>query len=144
MSLTAALLLGASPDLSTSPLVAPDHEYEWVVLENEGQTWLHWDRNSIERREFAEGEFPVLLIRMQTVPKPYPSGRVDTLIAVDCARNQTATIEASQQISKEAYEPGEYHWNHDKLEFGEFAEQDANRKETQEMMIAVCGKDWSL
>jgi len=122
----------------------PDHEHEWVVLENDSKLWLHWDRNSIERREFAEGEFPVVLIRMQSVPERYPSGRVDTLIAVDCARSLTTTVEASQQISKEAYEPGEFHWQHDKLEFGEFAERDAKRKETQEMMTAVCGKDWSL
>lgn len=136
------LLMGALPDLSNSPLVKSDHQHEWVVLENDGAMSLHWDRRSIETWEFPEGEFPVILIRMQWVPKSYPSSRVDVLIAIDCTRKMTATVQASQEIFKEAYEPGEYQWTAEKLDFGEFDERDIGRKETQEMMRAVCGEEW--
>jgi len=139
-----ALLLGAAaPDLSISTLVGPTHQHDWVVLDHDEGIWFHWDRNSRKMGKFEGREFPTVLTRFQVVPRRYPSGRQDVVIAIDCQRNMTATVEASQQISEKAYAPGEARWTAEHLEFSEFADEDLSRGETQKMMRAICGEDWT-
>ena len=140
----ALLLTALSPaEHGPSQLVEEGHEHDWALLESmeNGEMW--WDRNSVETRDFAEGKFRTVLLRSQFTPDRYPRGFMDVVIAIDCKNITHATVAAAHTRTEEALEKYNDQWTAEGLEFSEFAKQDIERKETQDIMIAACGDDWA-
>lgn len=128
-------------DYKRSILVEADHEHKWVFLAEESSLPIWWDTSSIRTQTIVEKEYPAIVLRVvANEGSPWRSmfHYQDSLVAIDCAQFQSATIDEVSNGQRVADPWAEYR---KPPQFGPLTSQITD--EIAEMMRAVCGEDWT-